>query len=542
VSRAPRVTVVGGGIAGLAAALRLAQRGYPVKLYERSARLGGNLSSRPTDGAQLDIYPHMYLNWYHNFWALLADATGDPPRSGFKPCTTVWQLRQGEYPHFRAFTDAYSARNPRHVMANIVSGVAPPADMLVFGYANVDLLAERFRSTVEVNEVSVSAFLRSRPYMTERAAAAYDDFITMVWSLPSYLTSASDYQEYLGYCLADPTPAFWLPRGSAEERVIRPLRHALVQAKVKIETGVEAVGVSCRDGRARRLMLRRVRFDEDQGKFVPRAAKPWSEPVEELVLGVTAPELSRLVRKEAEGEPDGAPIVEFMPRTSQLSRLEALPIPILHLYFKLRLPGVPADPVGLFESPLALAFTDISQTWTGMGEKTVLALSASDPNGLPRTGWEDDAMTMLRETARYLDFDAGGGWGQSKAIDWNRTRYDANDDAKLFVNEIGTNSWRPGVRCPELPNLSFVGDFCHSAIGMTTIESAAISGVEAASEIVERNRIGDPVEVREPKSMPGEFYAWLRAVWAPYVAGAKLWSGGADRMRDVRGRLGAQLR
>ena len=38
---------------------------------------------------------------------------------------------------------------------------------------------------------------------------------------------------------------------------------------------------------------------------------------------------------------------------------------------------------------------------------------------------------------------------------------------------------------------------------MTTIESAAISGVEAAAEIVERHGIGDPVEVLEPRSLPG---------------------------------------
>jgi hypothetical protein len=72
---------------------------------------------------------------------------------------------------------------------------------------------------------------------------------------------------------------------------------------------------------------------------------------------------------------------------------------------------------------------------------------------------------------------------------------------------------------------------------MTTIESAAISGVEAAAEIVARHRIGDPVEVREPKSVPAEFYAWLRVAWAPYVSGAKTWSSGGDALRALGGRL-----
>jgi NAD(P)-binding Rossmann-like domain len=536
VNRAPRVTVVGGGIAGLSAALRLAERGYPVKLYERSSRLGGNLGSRDAGGTELDVYPHMYLNWYRNFWSLLADATGRPPRSRFEACSTIWQLNRGEYPRFRSVVDAYSPWNPVHVLENTFSGVGPPADMLVFGYAGVDLLAERFQQTVSVDDLSVSAFLRSRPYMTDRAAAAYDSFITMVWSLPSYLTSASAYQAYLGHCLADPTPAFWLPRGSAHDLVIGPLRAALTRAGAEIATGVQAVGVSCRAGQAQRLTLQNARFDKREGVFV-REGEEWSEDVEELVLAVTAPELSRLVRTGGRGET----IVDFMPEASQLSRLEALPIPILYVYFNSRLKGMPREPVGLLGSPLALAFTDVSQTWEGMGERTVLALSCSDPHGLPRTGWEDDAMTMLRELGGYLSFDAGDGWGSSDVIDWERTRYDANADAQLFVNAIGTDMWRPKVHSEELANIWFAGDFCRNKVGLTTIESATTAGVEAAAGIVARHRIGNPMVVREPPSLPDSLYAWLRVAWAPSAAWAKTWSCGADRMRELGGRLRESL-
>ena len=35
----PRVTVAGGGLAGLTAALRLAERGYRVRLYEQKSML-----------------------------------------------------------------------------------------------------------------------------------------------------------------------------------------------------------------------------------------------------------------------------------------------------------------------------------------------------------------------------------------------------------------------------------------------------------------------------------------------------------------------
>jgi uncharacterized protein with NAD-binding domain and iron-sulfur cluster len=370
--------------------------------------------------------------------------------------------------------------------------------------------------------MSVSAFLQARPYMTEAAAEAYNNFITAVWALPSYLTSAADYREYLEYCLADPTPAFWLPRGSAAEKVIEPLTGALEAAGVEILTGTRVVSVSC-DGR-------RVESVELQDG----AGESRREDVEELVLAVPAPELSRLVRT---GEAGGR-IVELAPETSELSRLSAQPIPILHLYFTRELRQLPAEPVGMPGSRLALAFTDISQTWDeDFGGRTVLAVSSSDPHGLPRTGAEDDAMAIVRELAEYLEFDPGERWGESPDIDWERTRYDSNDDAQLFVNEIGTDAWRPAVTCEGIANLCFAGDFCRSRVGMTTIESAVTTGIEAAGAIVARHGFGEPVKIDSPRSLPTPLYAWLRYAWGPYAMYAKAWSAGTGFVRGLGQRL-----
>src|SRR5215813_13863261 len=49
-SREVRVAIAGAGIAGLTAALRLAQRGYKVTLYEANPFLGGNLSAHEHNG------------------------------------------------------------------------------------------------------------------------------------------------------------------------------------------------------------------------------------------------------------------------------------------------------------------------------------------------------------------------------------------------------------------------------------------------------------------------------------------------------------
>ena len=194
-SDAPRVTVAGGGLSGLTAALRLAQRGYRVKLYEQKAILGGDLGSRPVgDGVDLDVYPHMYLSWYGNFWSMLEEVTGEDRSARFRPFRTVKQLRRGEFPKF---TQVGNAQSVMGLWRDVFSGVGSPADMFLFAYSTVDMLAERLNPTMSLDDVSVNGFLQSRPYMTDGAAAACDAFITRVWAIRSYLTSADDYRDFL---------------------------------------------------------------------------------------------------------------------------------------------------------------------------------------------------------------------------------------------------------------------------------------------------------------------------------------------------------
>jgi hypothetical protein len=117
-------------------------------------------------------------------------------------------------------------------------------------------------------------------------------------------------------------------------------------------------------------------------------------------------------------------------------------------------------------------------------------------------------------------------------VDWQRTHYETNVDEQLFVNETGTDAWRPGASCQGIPNLCLAGDFCANPIGMTTIESAVTTGLEAARVIVER-RDGDPVEIARPAAHTTSRAAWFRTAWAPYAAAAKTWSWSTDRLRNI---------
>jgi carotenoid phi-ring synthase / carotenoid chi-ring synthase len=80
------VAVLGGGVAGLTAALTLARRGYPVTLFEKNATLGGKLgSARVPIGSGREAWVshgfHAFFPHYHNLNRFL-DSLG--LRNGFK--------------------------------------------------------------------------------------------------------------------------------------------------------------------------------------------------------------------------------------------------------------------------------------------------------------------------------------------------------------------------------------------------------------------------------------------------------------------------
>jgi hypothetical protein len=292
--------------------------------------------------------------------------------------------------------------------------------------------------------------------------------------------------------------------------------------EIACETGVS--GVSATNGRVTEIQL-------------TRGDQTWTEAVDELILAVPPHALSTLVRT---GDP-GERLVQAVPNLAQLSRLRSQQIPILHVYFTRKLPGMPCEPVGLYDSRLALAFTDISMTWKDVPQfanRTVLSVSASDPYALPGTGEQDDAFSILTGLAEYVDFDPGYSWGESRDIDWDMTHYDANADSQLFINETGVDLWRPPAACEGVSNLSFAGNFCRNRIGMMTVESAVASGLEAARCIVKRRGHGRPVEIVEPTADRDLLCLWLRYAYGPSAYMAKAWSTGTDLFRGMRRALG----
>ena len=614
--KAPHVLVVGGGIAGLTTTLRLAERGYRVTLLEKKVMLGGNLASRTIKGGEcLDVYPHMYQAWYKNFWALMADVHGEPEAAGgdpgqvaekaaaeddtensgqpaseaadpiwkqecFRPFSKVWQaqpMEKDRRPQLAGLTRPYSAA---HLLENLFSGVAPPADMFLFGYASIDLMAEKRNPTLKLENVSLTGYLSSRVYMTQTALEAYEAFVLRVWGIPAYMISAADCQAYAAYCYATADEDGYLSTGAAEQNVINPIVEKLAtftipggKPAVNIELGCEVTGIALQAAKktskkdcysvgkvewrkpedppatppasaqfAARRIAKGLEYDleEPTGINIAFSAEVPKVPikvdgfevgtesnVDSVVLAVPPNVLSTLARRRPPAA-GGTRIVDAIPALAELHRVGSAPIPVLHLYLKKKL-KIPSDPVALNGSLLSLAFTDISNNWQTLKGSTgsVLALSCSEP--IPLTGpyWQDDAFAMVKELARYLPFNPGDEWGSGGDVNWAKTKntYETNADSQLSLNAVGTDRWRPETSYPDdVENLFFAGDYCKHDYGITTIEGAVATGIKAAAAVRGPGGLGDEIDPIAVELLPSEVFVGMRYAWLTSALAAMGWS------------------
>jgi squalene-associated FAD-dependent desaturase len=75
-----RVAIIGGGWAGLAAAVKATSAGHPVTLFEMARQLGGRARSVTHDGLTLDNGQHILIGAYRDTLALMRQVGVDPDR------------------------------------------------------------------------------------------------------------------------------------------------------------------------------------------------------------------------------------------------------------------------------------------------------------------------------------------------------------------------------------------------------------------------------------------------------------------------------
>jgi hypothetical protein len=535
---APTAAVVGGGLAGMTAALRLAQRGFAVTLYEAKEILGGNFSSDKVRGVYHDVYPHMFCAWYANFWALLKDDLGLGRDEVFSPRDGVKILN----PKSSTYAELENATTPASVWRNLHSGVMSPADMFLLGFSMLDLAATPFQKTGSdlLERLDVNGFVYSRGYSTEKVAKMQNYILMVVWSIQSDVTAAASYQDFIKHTMLfpRPTPFSYLLKGSLQEKLVAPFEAKLVAQGCRIKKGARVDVVELVGGKPKLTMEVKPKpvKGRRRGSSVTETVSP-----DYIVLATPASTLGALV---LDGKPPGR-LVDAVPTLSEVRRFASEAIPVIDIYFKKKLPDLPKEQVGLADSDCDLTMLDISQLWTDdpdMKDRTALVVAASNGYALTSDRYPEQGYQMIEKLHEYLPvFKPGKHWGDPDSdIDWGRSHFRPNSDNRLFVNDIGSWQFRPVSSYPQLPNVFFAGDYCQTDVDMATVEAAVQSGLLAAKALQARDQAvhgslrGEPIAIAKHEVYSDAAFLAAKLLLLPLAYAATAWSAAVDGPTELK--------
>ena len=450
-----RVLVVGGGLAGQAAALRCRDAGLPVVLLEARPRLGGATCSFRRGGMTVDTGQHVVLRCYSAYQQLLrrigapdgvelADRLRIPVVA---PGGRSWTLRSWPLPapaHLapalaghRALTAAQRARAARTALAlRRLDPDSPAADRVSFG--------EWLRSRGEPG-----ASVRSLwGLLTVAALNARPDEASLALAARVFQTGLLDDRDagHIG-----------VPRVPLGELHDVAARRALEAGGVAVHTQTKATEVQ-RTEEGLRVLVR-----DGDGVEEVRAGS--------VVVAVPHEAASRLLRNLPL---DGA---EHWPQ------LSASPIVNVHVVYDRPVTRLPV--VAALDSPVQWVFDRTAASGLPGGQHLAVSLSAADEHVQARSR---DLRHLFLPALREL-FPAAA---DAAARDFFVTR----EAAATFRQAPGTRRWRPAART-GVPGLVLAGAW--TATGLPdTIEGAVTSGDTAAEVVVAEhgNRSAHGAEVR----------------------------------------------
>ncbi|MHA6512311.1 FAD-dependent oxidoreductase [Tessaracoccus sp. Z1128] len=456
VGDARKVAVVGGGIAGLAAAVGLAERGVAVTLLESSDRLGGRVAAWPLgDGRTMSRGFHAFFRQYYNLRALLQridPALGmlvpiedyplqrpDGMRDSFTGLATTppWSVMQ-----FVLRSPAFTGRT--------LAGVNVPAA--------VELLRVKFPETYSAYDgESAAAFLDRLRFPEAARDLALEVFARSFFADPSQFGAGELVAMFHTYFMGSAEGLlFDVPDDDYDTVLWAPLGRHLERLGVQVRTGAHVEAIGTGQGAAT------VVVDGEAGPFdaVVLATDPRAGRA--LIAGLEGPGLEPWQRRVA-GTVNAPPFVVvrlWLDRAVDAARPAFV--------------GTsgygPLDNVSVLER-----FERGAADWARQHGGSVVELHAyaADPAVSSDAAAGEVAARLEAELHRIFPETASAVVLEREVL--------VRDDCTL----IGPDRWadRPGVRTPS-PRLVVAGDWVRCDYPVALMERAATTGFIAANTLL----------------------------------------------------------
>ncbi|QZE26146.1 FAD-dependent oxidoreductase [Brevibacterium casei] len=478
--RPKRVTVVGGGIAGLNAAAVLAERGVDVVLLESGPRLGGRVSAWPLDGQRtMSRGFHAFFRQYYNLRDLLRRT--DPDLSRLRPIADYPLTRRG------GATDSFAGipRTPPFNLAGFVL-TSPTFPLSALAEVDIDAAIELIdvdfpASFSRYDGESAAAFLDRLRFPAEARHLALEVFARSFFADPDDFSAGELVAMFHTYFAGSSEGLlFDVPVDDYDTALWAPFGEFLSALGVRIETGRTATALQ-RGPTTWTVTTDRGEIDSDA---VVLAADPAS-----------ARSLVSTLRPDAPSE------VEWLSRVA--ATRSAPPFAVLRLWFD---GSVNSDrPAFLGTSGFNLLdnvsvvdrFEAGAARWTRDHGGSVVELhayalpeAALPQPAMPHGGASSDALSLgpgtEKEITDRLLADLHTVWPETSRLVACESQLLIRDDCGL----TDPRPWheRPGVGTP-LPGLVLAGDWVRCDAPVALMERAATTGAQAANALLARWRV-----------------------------------------------------
>ncbi len=461
------VVVVGGGIAGLTAALALAERGVRVTVLERDGRLGGRVRAWPVDlpdgatGAMSRGF-HAFFRQYYNLRAVLRRT--DPTLERLRPLT--------DYPLVRAGGGSDSfAGIPRTPPWNLAAFVArsPSFDRRALAAVDVEaalgLLDVDFPDTfAALDGVSAAEVLDRLRFPDGARHLALEVFARSFFADPREFSGAELVAMFHLYFVGSAEGLlFDVPRDDYDATLWAPLGRHLAGLGVAVRTGREARSVTEREGRL--AVLHGSPGGDDQEWAEADAVVVALDPVGLRALVASSPGLGG-EGTSGDAWRESVAAVRSAPAFAVWRLWLSGPVDPERPPFLGTSGYGPLDNISVLER-----FEQHATSWAAAHHGSVVELHAyALPDGTHEPDLRDRMLTELHRV-----------YPETAVLDVVHDEFLVASDCVL----VGLEPWasRPGVATPD-PRLVLAGDTVRCDLPVALMERAATTGFLAADRLL----------------------------------------------------------